>query len=122
MGLQRFARVIQPYARAILLYPQKTKFWGVYRSHRSEAIFYPAFFFSIKFYIKLLYHEAACHACTSNVKDTLRSQNDRTVPFPTCISTMHHRISKRLGTNVHHDEGGLYLKGQNENCLNELPC
>ena len=52
-------------------------------------------------------------ACTSNVKVTLRGQRsklelfDRSVPCPACISTMHHRIYKKLGTNVHHGWGGV---------------
>ena len=49
-------------------------------------------------------------ACTSNVKVTLKGQRskgvlfDSTLPCLDHISTMHHRISKKLGTNVNHDE------------------
>ena len=63
-------------------------------------------------------------ACTTNVKVTLRGQNENCLIWlylvlPTSI--MHHRIPKLLGTHVYHDEvtcgtqdTGLYLKGQGQ--------
>ena len=52
----------------------------------------------------------------------VKGQNENCLiglPCPACISTMHHRIPKLLGTHVHHDkvtcgtqDTGLYLKGQ----------
>ena len=63
-------------------------------------------------------------ASTLNVEVTLRGQGQNEyyligLLFPVHISTMHHRISKKLGTNVYHDEAacraqdpGLYIKCQ----------
>ena len=56
------------------------------------------------------------HLTTSNVKVKLRTQRskwvlfDRTVSCPGCILSMHHRISKKLGTIVHHD--GVVCRAQ----------
>ena len=63
---------------------------------------------------------------SSAVKANKRSKRvlfDRTVPCLGRIFTMHHRISKKLGTNFHHNEAlcraqdpGMYLKFQTIPC------